>query len=163
VLNGVGTIAKTPLFDSATWLAELTWSRWSKVRSGGELFNAVGFAPCNGKDKWDGCATKSYLGLGLGFTPTWYQVFPGVDLSLPITYAVGLRGNAATVFGGNQGLGNYSIGLSADVHQKYRFELKYVDYVGRIRDNGSAATSQNGFTAFLKDRGFVSLTFKTTF
>jgi hypothetical protein len=163
VLNGVGTIAKTPLFDSATWLAELTWSRWSKVRSGGELFNAVGFAPCNGKDKWDGCATKNYFGLGLGFTPTWYQVFPGVDLSLPVTYAVGLRVNAATVFGGNQGLGNYSIGLSADVHQKYRFELKYVDYVGRTRDNGSAATSQNGFTAFLKDRGFVSLTFKTTF
>ena len=36
-------------------------------------------------------------------------------------------------------------------------------YQGRLSDNGTAVTSQNGFTTFLKDRGFVSLTFKTTF
>ena len=52
---------------------------------------------------------------------------------------------------------------AADVQQKYRFDLKYIDYIGRYRDNGTAVTSQNGFTTFLKDRGFVSLTFKTTF
>jgi len=83
---------------------------------------------------------------------------------MPVTYAVGLSGNAATVFGGNQGLGNYSLGLSADVQQKYRIDLKYVDYTGRTKSaNGTSITAQNGFTAFLKDRGFVSLTFKTTF
>jgi len=133
------------------------------VRSGANLFNALGFAPCTGRDKWDGCATKNFVGAGLAFTPTWYQVFPGVDLSAPLTYAIGLSGNAATVFGGNQSLGNYSIGLAADVRQKYRFDLKYIDYVGRYKDNGTAVTSTNGLTTFLKDRGFVSLTFKTTF
>ena len=97
------------------------------------------------------------------FTPTWFQVFPGVDLSAPMTYGVGLSGNAATVFGGNQGLGNYSVGLSADVYQKYRFDLKYIDYVGKYKDNGTAVTSTNGLTTFLRDRGMVSLTFKTTF
>ena len=90
-------------------------------------------------------------------------MFPGVDLSAPLTYAVGLSGNAPTVFGGNQGLGNYTLGVSADVQQKYRFDLKYIDFVGRYKDNGTAVTSQNGFTTLLKDRGFVSLTFKTTF
>ena len=119
--------------------------------------------PATSKDKWDGCATKNYVGLSLAFTPTWYQVFPGVDLSAPLSYAVGLSGNSATVFGGNQGLGNYSLGLGADVRQKYRFDLKYIDYVGRYKDNGTAVTSTNGLTTFLKDRGFVSLTFKTTF
>ena len=114
-------------------------------------------------DKWDGCTTKNYAGMGATFTPTWYQVFNGVDLSAPLTYAVGLYGNAPTVFGGNQGLGNYSVGVSADVQQKYRFDLKYIDFIGRYRDNGTAVTSQNGLTTFLKDRGFVSLTFKTTF
>ena len=53
--------------------------------------------------------------------------------------------------------------LSADWLQKYRFDLKYVDFVGRYKDNGSAVTSINGFTTYLADRGFVSLTFKTTF
>ena len=46
-------------------------------------------------DKWDGCATKNYVGIGVAFTPTWFQVFPGVDLSAPLTYAVGLNGNVA--------------------------------------------------------------------
>jgi hypothetical protein len=170
LVNGLGTIAQTPLFDSATWMAELTWSRWSKVTSGASLFNAVGQAPClaNGTsrtrdwDKWDGCATKDYVGAGFGFTANWFQVLPGVDLSMPLTYAIGLSGNAATVFGGNEGLGNFSVGLGADVQQKYRFDLKYIDYIGRYRDNGTAVTTQNGFTTFLKDRGFVSLTFKTS-
>ena len=68
-----------------------------------------------------------------------------------------------TVFGGNQGNGNYSIGIGADVFQKYRIDLKYISYFGRYRDNGTAVTTQNGFTTLLKDRDFVSLTFKTTF
>jgi hypothetical protein len=163
LVNGLGSIGKTPVFDSATWAAELVYSRWSKVRSGENLFNAVGYAPCKGKDKWDGCTTKGYVGIGLAFTPTWYQVAPGVDISAPLTYAVGLSGNAATVFGGSQANGNYSIGVSADAQQKYRFDLKFIDYIGRYRDNGAAVTSQNGLTTFLRDRGFVSLTFKTTF
>jgi hypothetical protein len=166
LVNGLGVISKTPLFDTATWAAELVWSRWSKVSDDGKpLFYAVGNGQCLalGRDKWDGCTTSSYVGLGMAFTPTWFQVLPGVDLSMPLTYARGLRGNAATIFGGNQANGNYSIGVSADVHQKYRFDLKYIDYLGRYRDNGSAVTTQNGFTTLLKDRGFVSLTFKTTF
>ena len=47
--------------------------------------------------------------------------------------------------------------------QKYRFDLKYIDFLGRYNDNGTSVTTQNGLTTFLKDRGFVSLTFKTTF
>jgi hypothetical protein len=80
-----------------------------------------------------------------------------------VSYAIGVTGNAATTFGGNQGLGNYSLGVGADVLQKYRFDLKYIDYLGHYRDNGTAVTSQNGLTTFLRDRGAVSLTFKTTF
>jgi len=163
VLNGLGTINKTPVFDAATWAAELVWSQYTQVRSGANLFNALGHTPCNGRDKWDGCVTRNYVGIGMGFTPTWYQVAPGIDLSMPLNYAVGLKGNAATVFGGNEGLGNYSVGLGADVHQKYRIDLKYIDYIGRYRDNGTAVTSTNGLTTYLKDRGFVSLTLKTSF
>ncbi|MGO4395526.1 DUF1302 domain-containing protein [Variovorax sp. M-6] len=163
LVNAVGVVPKTALFDTASWAAELVWASWGKVRSGQNLFFAEGFAPCIGKDKWDGCTTKNYFGAGFSFTPTWFQVFPGIDLSAPLTYAVGLSGNAPTVFGGNQGNGNYSVGLGVDVRQKYRFDLKYIDYVGRYKDNGFAVTAQNGFTTLLKDRGFLSLTFKTTF
>jgi len=163
LVNGLGVIPRTPVFDAATYAAELTWAHWSSVSSGQNLFYAEGFAPCNGRDKWDGCTTKSYVGMALAFTPTWYQVFPGVDLQAPVTYAIGLSGNAPTIFGGNQRNGNYSVGVSADIFQKYRVDLKYIDYLGKYKDNGTAVTSQNGFTTLLKDRGFVSLTAKTTF
>jgi hypothetical protein len=161
--NATGVVPKTAFFDAAVWAGELQWSQWSKVRSGANLFNAEGFAPCVGKDKWDGCATKDYLGASVAFTPTWYQVFPGVDLSAPLSYSVGLHGNAAVTLAGNEGLGNYAIGLGADVYQKYRFDLKYIDFVGRYKDNGTAVTATNGISTFLRDRGFVSLTFRTTF
>ena len=36
-------------------------------------------------DKSDGCATKDFWRPRDCFTPTWFQVFPGVDLSTPIT------------------------------------------------------------------------------
>jgi hypothetical protein len=163
LINALGIIPKTPLFDTANWAAELTWSQWADVNSGQNLFMATGYAPCNGRDKWDGCTTKNYFGLALAFTPTWFQVFPGVDLSAPITFATGLSGNAATVFGGNEDNGNYTLGVSADIYQKYRIDLKYIDWFGRYKDNGFAVTSQNGFTTLLSDRGFISLTLKTTF
>jgi len=163
LVNAIGTIAKTPVFDSASWMAELTWSEYTKVRSGADLFNAVGYKPCVGKDMWDGCSTHSYVGIGAGFTPNWFQVVPGVDLSMPLTYSVGLKGNAATVFGGNEKMGNLSAGFGLDLQQRYRIDIKYVGFVGAYKDNGTAVTSQNGFTTLLKDRGFMSFTFKTTF
>jgi hypothetical protein len=167
LVNLLGIIPKTPVFDTANWAAELTWSHWADVKSGQNLFNAVGYPGCTfagrAGDKWDGCATKDFWGLALAFTPTWFQVFPGVDLSAPLTFATGLSGNAATVFGGNESNGNYTIGVGADIFQKYRLDLKYIDWFGRYRDNGTAVTTQNGFTTLLSDRGFISLTFKTTF
>ncbi|MDM4764461.1 DUF1302 domain-containing protein [Pelomonas sp. SE-A7] len=163
LVNLLGVGGQTGLWDASSWAVEFTASKYTKVRSGANLFNAQGYAPCAGKDLWDGCSTKGYLGVGLAFTPTWFQAMPGVDVSAPLTYSVGLRGNAATVFGGNEAMGNLSAGISFDIQQKYRIDLKYIDYVGQYKDNGTAVTAQNGFTTLLRDRGFVSLTFKTTF
>ena len=178
LINGVGIINNTPLFDAATWAAELVWSHWLSVDSGQDVFNAEGYGGCTFNkgaaganvqgNKWDGCATKNYVGLGLAFTPTWYQVYPGVDLQLPITFSTGLYGNAATTFGGNQGNGNYSVGLGFDIFQKHRVDLKYIAYFGEINNYGTSPLgqqiiTQNGFTSLLKDRDFISLTLKTTF
>ncbi len=171
LVNLIGLIPKTPVFDTANWAAELTWSQWADVKSGQNLFQAVGFPGCTVQgrpgNKWDGCTTKNFWGLALSFTPTWFQVFPGVDLFAPVTFATGLSGNASTVFGGNQANGNYTLGVGADIFQKYRVDLKYIDWFGRYKTgpgaNGQQVTSQNGFTTLLSDRGFVSLTIKATF
>lgn len=169
LVNVLGVIPKTAVFDSATWASELVWAHLVSVNSGANLFQGLGYGGCAAtatapaKDKWDGCTTRNYFGLSAAFTPTWYQVFPGVDLSAPMAVYVGLSGNAPTIFGGNQGNGNYAVGIGADVYQKYRIDLKYIDYFGHTKDNGTMITAQNGFTTLLEDRGSIYLTFKTTF
>ncbi|MFO1268516.1 MAG: DUF1302 domain-containing protein [Rubrivivax sp.] len=164
VLNAIGSIAATPLFNSATWNAEMTWSHWSKVTS--DPFNVFkGSAAYTGNPANIDRVTKSATGVALGFTPTWYQVFPGADLSLPVSASIGVDGNSAVSLGGNKNAGSYAVGASLDVLGKYRFDLKYVDYYGEFTTNATtgAVGVYNGSTAMLKDRGAVYFTFKTTF
>ena len=101
---------------------------------------------------------------------TWFQVLPGVDLLAPVTWSQGVSGNAAVLFGGSEGGGNWSAGLAADIYQKYRIDLKYNGYYGDYSTNPTGATPKggvmgvpNGANSSLSDRGWVSLTLKTTF
>ncbi len=65
---------------------------------------------------------------------------------------------------GNDGSGNWSAGVGADILQRYRVDLKYSSYYGDYATNAAGAmTVANGANASLSDRGWVSLTFKTTF
>jgi Protein of unknown function (DUF1302) len=57
------------------------------------------------------------------------------------------------------------VGIAADIYQKYRVDLKYTGYYGNYSTNPAtgALNFANGTFASLSDRGWVSLTFKTTF
>jgi hypothetical protein len=157
-LNFLGVIAKTPLSDAATWGAELVWNRHGAVTQGAALFK--GRAAYTGIDK----VTRDYVGIALNLTPTWYQVMPGVDLSAPLSYSAGVKGQSAVQVGGNKGAGNYAAGLAFDVRQKHRFDIKYVGFFGPLGlDANGAVASFGGASALLKDRGFIAATFKTTF
>ncbi len=157
VLNMLGSFGRTPLFDSASLLAELQWNHWTNVTQGAAVFK--------GRDGYTGIdkVSKNFVGLGLSFTPSWYQVFPGVDLLMPLFYTRGLSGNAAVSGGGDKSAGSFSIGLGADAYQKYRFDLSYVGSYGPYRTDATGAVSSAAQAAMTKDRGFVSLTFKTTY
>jgi len=160
LLTSLGEFANT-----LTLVGELAYSRWDKIRDNPNLFKAQGYAPAAtcapGEDAYNGCVTKDYWGLSVLAQPKWLQVFPGGDLSLPIFVSYGLKGNAATLSGGNEGAGTYRIGLSLDYLSKYTFDLKYSDFWDKFRDNGSIVTTNNG--ALYKDRGLVTLAFRTSF
>jgi hypothetical protein len=88
-------------------------------------------------------------------------VIPGGDLTIPLFFQMGIKGNAATLSGGNQGAGNYSLGLQLDYLSKYTFAVNYSDFLGKYRDNGSIVTVGNG--PLYRDRGLLSLSFRTSF
>jgi hypothetical protein len=159
VLNFLGTTAQTPLFDASTWIAELTWNHVGAVTQGAQFYK--------GRDNYTGIdkVSKDFFGVALSFSPTWFQVMPGIDMTMPLNYSVGLSGNSAVLSGGNKHAGNYSAGLGLDLYQKYRIDLKYVDFFGPLAVDPASGgvTSSAGLMPFLKDRGFLALTLKTTF
>ena len=175
VLNGLVSFGSTPLWDSSSLAVEGAMTHLVSVDKGQQSFK--GDSSYRGIDKVD---TNAYT-LAVNFNPIWFQVFPGVDMSMPMAYNVGLKGNSAVQLGGSENAGSYSVGIAADVYQKYKFDLKYVDTFGPFNtcetgfDNntpGSSGqyqcipgqiTSQGGLSPLLKDRGMVTASFKTTF
>jgi len=157
VFNVLGQVATTPLFDSLDWKAELTWNTWTKVTQHEELFK--GRRGYKGIDR----ATKNAVALAVTLEPKWYQVWPSVDLVLPVSYSTGLNGNSAVLLGGNENASSYSVGVGADVRNKYRFDLKYVGFDGDIDASNPTAVVGNGPQALTRDRGMVVFNFKATF
>jgi hypothetical protein len=157
VFNLLGQVAKTPLFDSLDWKAELTWNTWNKVTENEHLFK--GRSGYKGFDH----VTKDSWGITLVAEPKWYQVFPSVDLIMPIAYSTGISGVSSVAQGGAEDVGYYSIGIAADVRNQYRFDLKYVGFFGELDATDPTAVVAKDNVAYLKDRGMLVLNFKTTF
>lgn len=158
LVNVLGLIGETPLFDAANWATELTWMQWLEVDQ-----NEAVFKGRNSYTQVD-AVDRNFYGLAVNFTPTWFQVFPSVDIVAPLSWSQGISGNSAVTSGGQEGAGTFGIGIGADVRQKYRFDLKYVGFYGDYSKGANGAVNVfNGANAILSDRDFVALTFKTTF
>lgn len=175
VVNGLMVFGDTPLWDASVLAVEGALTHLVDVTEAEQTFK--GHSSYRGIDK---VTTNAYT-LAASFTPTWYQALPGFDVSMPLTVNGGIDGHSAVQFGGNEGAGSYAIGLSGDLYQQYKFDLKYVDAFGSFdtcetgSDNNTPGanggyeciagqiTSQAGLAPLLKDRGMVVASFKTTF
>lgn len=158
LVNFLYLFAGTPLYDKATGIAEFTWNRLDRVTSHPELF------------KWGGGFTdvdqakKDFIGGQINFEPTWFQVMPGVDLSMPLSGYMGLVGNSCVTGGGTKNSGTYSVGFTADVFQKYKASLTYIGFFGPLEtDAAGALQGGNGPFGVLKDRDMITLTLKASF
>jgi hypothetical protein len=162
LINMLAYVGKTPLFDSAPLTAELTYSRLGSVKSSTKAyFNHEDYACTLGTKA--GCATDDAWGMNLSFVPTWYQVFPGVDMTLPINFGIGLKGNSPAALGAAEGSGSWSVGVEADIYAKYKVGLAYNDYFGEYTKNATGQIIGANGNALLNDRAWVSLTLKTSF
>lgn len=147
-----------PLFDKADCLVEFTYSQWMKVNQGADSFK--GGAGYSGLDR----VTKDAMTGAINFSPTWFQVFSGVDLSMPLSLSSGIFGNAAVTTGGAARNGAYSAGFSFDILARYTATINYAGFFGNYATDATGGISTSGDVfALLKDRDMVTLTLKTTF
>jgi hypothetical protein len=157
VFNALGQVATTSWFDSFDWKTELTWSTWNSVTQHAELFK--GRAGYSGVDR----VTKDNWTFAMLLEPKWYQVWPSVDVIMPIAFSTGVAGTSAVAMGGSKDAGSYSVGVALDVRSQYRFDLKYVGFFGKLDASNPTAVVANDNQAYLKDRGMVVFNFKSTF
>lgn len=174
VVSLLGLLPKSAVYDAASWNAELVFNRWLKVTQNAAAFKGSA-AYANGMNGTltpltaagganIDAVTKNYVGLGINFTPTWFQVWPSVDVSMPLSWSGGLTGTSAVASGGAKNNGNFAIGVAADIQSKYNLALRYVGLYGDYTRNAAGAmVVPHATAAALSDRGHVLLTFKTTF
>lgn len=174
LLNMIAYIGQTPLFDSAAVTAEISYSRLDDVNRSTRAFfkhKDSKYGGCTGGVK-AGCATDDAWGFNIGITPTWFQVLPGIDLTMPVNFGIGLKGNSPAPLGAAQDAGAWSIGLGLDIYSKYNVNLTYNDYIGNYTTGpnitpvpgvGARTWEATNGAGILRDRGWVSLTFKTVF
>lgn len=170
IANAIVPLSRSALWDTGTLTAEMSYTQLLSVTQNSPLFNGVDYAGCPTHDKWNGCSTKQYVGLAVAFQPQWLQVFPGVDLSTPISDTFGVYGNNPIngTTSAQQGTNNFSVGVQANFRQRATLTLAYNAYFGRPNVESTSPSglkyysSGNGLYS-LDDRRWLSLTFQTSF
>ncbi|MCC4114774.1 DUF1302 domain-containing protein [Aromatoleum toluclasticum] len=166
--NSTSLFNKTPLWDTASLVVELTYQRLDEVTKNKAFYKSKDHAvACASEEIVKGCATKDAWHLALAFTPTWQQALPSIDLSMPVVFQTGLKGNAPT--GGiTEGGSVFRIALAADFQLKHKFELAYTNYWGKDKFLGASSPAgrfnqTNGAMATYEDRDVVTLTYAYSF
>lgn len=154
-LSTIYNVPKSPLWDSGFLLGELAWNRTLRVTANPAALDAN--------------TTRDALALRMLFLPTYYQVIPGLDLTVPVGIGYNPKGKSSAVFAFNGGVrrgGDLSLGVTGTYQNKWEFGLNYVHYLGKADSfltppNSQAATLS--YRQSLKDRDFLSFNVKRTF
>jgi hypothetical protein len=166
VANAVYLLPKTALWESGTLIGELVYSHLDKVTKNANAFKGVGYMGCTTPvstpgSKDDGCATRNVWLAQVNMTPQWLQVLPSLDLSMPISVGYGIRGNGATLGGGNEGAVTYSVGLEAVYGMKHYFKVQWADQHARYYMTAGGPSSSGN--AAQNNHGWLAISYKTTF
>lgn len=148
-LNMIASFGPNLIAQESGLVGEIAWNR---------LLNVT-----DNRNALDPNATDDGIGLRLVYTPTYRQIYPGVDLSIPVGVSYFPMGKSAVIgsFGPDNG-GDFNVGVSATYLDRVTLGLTYTHYYGPEDTNLDAA---NHFTykQSLKDRDYVAFSVKTTF
>lgn len=150
-VSTIWTLPATPLAREASLVGEVMWNRVMSVDKNPDLI--------------DRNSTKDALALRVVVEPTYRQVLPGLDLSVPVGLGYSPKGSRSRALG--LGLpaengGDFTVGLNGSYLDAWRFSLAYTHFYGPER---LLLDSTNSFSygQSLKDRDFVALSLRRTF
>jgi hypothetical protein len=158
-ISSITLFGKSPIWDGAVFLNELAWNRRLSIQK-----NPLAIDPN---------VTRDAMAFRMILEPQYFQVFSGVDMSVPIGLGYNPYGRSSSVFKFNGGVehgGDFSIGLSGVYKNLFKAGINYVHFYGTqnafLTPNTNAAIPgpfmQTGAQS-LGDRDFISATIQATF
>lgn len=149
-LSVLYSLPRTPLWPDATLAGEIGWNRRLSITKNPQAL--------------DPNATRDAVGFQFVFTPTYYQVLPGIDLSVPIGLGYNPVGHSSVVGfnGGGYHTGVLTFGLKGLYQQLWHVALNYTRYLGPTQPFFNAAGNMT-YGQTLADRDFISLSVSRTF
>ena len=95
--------------------------------------------------------TRFALAVRAVLTPQYFQVLPGLDLSVPVSFGLGLVGRSSVDDSQNAGAGFVSVGLNATYHVVWEAGVSFTHFIGGPRIQP------------LADRDFATISLTRTF
>lgn len=167
--SGIYVLQPGALWQGGAVLAELAYNRRLSISK--DIF-ASSTGASQGIGGLDPNTTKGAFALRTLFEPQYFQVLPGLDLSVPIGLGVNFGGRSSAIgnfAGGASNAGDYSIGLKGKYQNAWNVALTYTDYFGAAKTftetlvAGKGSPRQLSFGQTLSDRANVSLAVSRTF
>ncbi len=148
-MSWLASLGPSFISKEADFVGEIAWNRRTSITRNPAALNIN--------------ATRSASNIRFVYEPKYRQVWPGVDLSVPIGFGYGLSGNSSVVgaFNGKR-VGDLSIGVAGSYLDAWRFGVSYTHYFGPEGTFIDAA-GHRSFKQAQKDRDFISATLRRTF
>lgn len=143
VLNGLGLLNDNGFWEGGSYLLEATFQMLDDCNANCGLVDHRVYE------------NRVVSTIGAVFKPTWYQVYPGWDLSVPMSLSYTIDGEKSPFsFGGDEERGSASLGIVLDIDQTWILSASYNAFFGPVNA---------GLGGLLKDRDNLSLTLKRSF
>lgn len=148
-LNTLGLVGPTALWNDASVLAEVAWSRVLSVTRNADTLSAV---------------SRDSLAATVAFTPTYYQALPGLDVDVPFVASFVPKYARSAFVGPSQTTngGSLSLGLSTKYLDTWRITTNYTHYYGGIKP-GADVYGNFTYGQYLADRDFLSFSLSRNF
>ncbi|MCC6075113.1 DUF1302 domain-containing protein [Pseudomonas sp. GCM10022188] len=148
-INWLASLGPSFIAREADFLGEIAWNRRTSVTQNESALNPN--------------ASRDASNIRMVYEPKYRQVYPGLDLSVPVGVGYGLDGNSSVVgaFLGEH-VGDFNIGLNGTYLDVWRFGVSYTHYFGPV-DNAIDSEGHGSYKQNLADRDFVAVTLRRTF
>ena len=165
-VSGVYVLQQGAFWNGGALVGELAWNRRLKVTR--DIFAIGPGGSSAGIGGLDPHTTKDAFALRFIFEPQYFQVLPGVDVSVPIAvgYNFGGRSSAVSSFaGGSANAGDYSVGLKFKYQNAWNAALTFKDYFGQegTFTEPLGQGRQLSYAQSLKDRAYLAFSVSRTF